>query len=82
MNASFVGLAGVGTSVLIITGNIDLSIGSLLGLTSVLAAIFATHMPVTLAFISRSCSAGRSARSTGSSSGTSDVATDHHARRR
>src|SRR5215813_7460977 len=35
MNASFVGLAGVGTAILIITGNIDLSIGSVLGLTSV-----------------------------------------------
>lgn len=51
MNASFIGLASVGTAVLIITGNIDLSIGSLLGLTSVLAAIFATHMSVPLAFV-------------------------------
>jgi ribose/xylose/arabinose/galactoside ABC-type transport system permease subunit len=51
MNASFIGLAGVGTAILIITGNIDLSIGSVLGLTSVLAAIFATHMPVWLAFV-------------------------------
>jgi ribose/xylose/arabinose/galactoside ABC-type transport system permease subunit len=51
MNASFIGLAGVGTAILIITGNIDLSIGSVLGLTSVLAAIFATHMSVWLAFL-------------------------------
>jgi len=50
LNASFVGLVAVGTAILIITGNIDLSIGSMLGLTSVLAAIFAIHMPIPLAF--------------------------------
>jgi ribose/xylose/arabinose/galactoside ABC-type transport system permease subunit len=50
LNASFVGLVGVGTAILIITGNIDLSIGSALGLTAVLAAIFAGHMAVPLAF--------------------------------
>jgi ribose transport system permease protein len=50
MNASFVGLAAVSSAILIITGNIDLSIGSMLGLTAVLAAIFAVHMPVPLAF--------------------------------
>jgi ribose/xylose/arabinose/galactoside ABC-type transport system permease subunit len=50
LNASFVGLVGVGTAILIITGNIDLSIGSMLGLTAVLAAIFAVHMPVYFAF--------------------------------
>jgi ribose/xylose/arabinose/galactoside ABC-type transport system permease subunit len=50
LNASFVALVGVGTAILIITGNIDLSIGSMLGLTAVLAAIFAVHMPVYFAF--------------------------------
>jgi ribose transport system permease protein len=50
MNASFVALAGVGTAILIITGNIDLSIGSMLGLTAVVTAICAIHMPVPLAF--------------------------------
>jgi rhamnose transport system permease protein len=50
MNASFVMLAGVGTTILIISGNIDLSIGSMVGLTAVMAAIFANHMPVPLAF--------------------------------
>ena len=50
LNASFVGLVAVGTAILIITGNIDLSIGSMLGLTSVLTAIFAIHMPIPLAF--------------------------------
>jgi ribose/xylose/arabinose/galactoside ABC-type transport system permease subunit len=51
MNASFVMLAGVGTAILIISGNIDLSIGSMVGLTAVMAAIFADHMAVPLAFL-------------------------------
>jgi ribose transport system permease protein len=51
LNASFVALVGVGTAILIITGNIDLSIGSMLGLTAVLAAIFSLHMPLWLAFV-------------------------------
>lgn len=50
-NMSFVALVGVGTAILIITGNIDLSIGSLLGLTAVLSAIFAKSVPVPIAFI-------------------------------
>jgi ribose/xylose/arabinose/galactoside ABC-type transport system permease subunit len=51
MNASFVGLAAVGSAILIVSGNIDLSIGSILGLTSVIAAICAIHMPIELAFL-------------------------------
>jgi ribose/xylose/arabinose/galactoside ABC-type transport system permease subunit len=51
LNAAFVALVGVGTAILIITGNIDLSIGSMLGLCAVLTAIFAIHMPVYLAFL-------------------------------
>jgi ribose transport system permease protein len=51
LDASFIGLVAVGTAILIITGNIDLSIGSMLGLVAVLAAIFAIHMPVWLAFL-------------------------------
>lgn len=50
-NMSFIAIAGVGTAILIITGNIDLSIGSLLALVAVLAAMFASHMPIALAFI-------------------------------
>ena len=50
-NMSFVALVGMGTAILIITGNIDLSIGSLLGLTAVLCAIFAKSVPVPIAFI-------------------------------
>jgi ribose transport system permease protein len=51
MNMSFIALAGVGTAILIVSGNIDLSIGSILGLTAVLAGIFAKSMPAPLAFI-------------------------------
>jgi ribose transport system permease protein len=51
MNMSFVALAGVGTAVLIITGNIDLSIGSSLALTAVLSAMLAKVVPVPLAFL-------------------------------
>jgi ribose/xylose/arabinose/galactoside ABC-type transport system permease subunit len=51
MNMSFIALAGVGTAILIISGNIDLSIGSMLGLTAVLTGLFAQVMPVPLAFI-------------------------------
>ena len=50
-NMSYIGIAGVGTAILIITGNIDLSIGSVLGLTAVLAGMLAAHMPIALAFI-------------------------------
>ncbi len=51
LDASFIGLAAVGTAILIISGNVDLSIGSMLGLVAVMAAIFAIHMPVWLAFL-------------------------------
>ena len=51
MNMSFVAIAGVGMAILIISGNIDLSIGSILGLTAVLAGMFAKDMPAPLAFI-------------------------------
>lgn len=50
-NMSFVAIVGVGTAMLIITGNIDLSIGSNLGLCAVLCAIFARSVPVPLAFV-------------------------------
>ena len=51
MNMSFVAIAGVGMAILIISGNIDLSIGSILALTAVLAGMFAKTMPAPLAFI-------------------------------
>jgi ribose/xylose/arabinose/galactoside ABC-type transport system permease subunit len=51
MNMSFIALAGVGTAILIISGNIDLSIGSILGLTAVMSGLFAQSMPVALAFL-------------------------------
>jgi ribose/xylose/arabinose/galactoside ABC-type transport system permease subunit len=50
-NMSFVAIVGVGTAMLIITGNIDLSIGSNLGLCAVLCAIFARSVPVPVAFV-------------------------------
>ena len=50
-NMSFIAIAGVGTTLLIITGNIDLSIGSVLGLTAVVAGMLSSVVPVPLAFI-------------------------------
>jgi ribose transport system permease protein len=50
MNMSFVGIAGVGMTMLIITANVDLSVGSVLGLTAVLSAMLAKVVPVPLAF--------------------------------
>ena len=50
-NMSFIAIAGVGTAILIITGNIDLSIGSVLGLTAVLSGMLANVVPVPLAFV-------------------------------
>jgi ribose transport system permease protein len=50
-NMSFVGLVGVGTAMLIITGNIDLSIGSVLGLSAAMTAIFSRSVPLPLAFL-------------------------------
>src|SRR5262249_41697637 len=51
MNMSFIAIASVGTAILIISGNIDLSIGSILGLTAVLAGMFAKAIPPAPAFI-------------------------------
>jgi ribose/xylose/arabinose/galactoside ABC-type transport system permease subunit len=50
-NMSFVALSGVGTAILVITGFVDLSIGSLLGFTAVLTAMLANIVPIPLAFI-------------------------------
>jgi ribose/xylose/arabinose/galactoside ABC-type transport system permease subunit len=50
-NMSFVALTGVGMTILMITGNIDLSVGSAVGLTAVLTAMLARTMPLPLAFI-------------------------------
>ena len=58
MNMSVTAIVAIGTAILIITGNIDLSIGSNLALAAVLAAIFSTSMPVWLAFILAICIAG------------------------
>jgi rhamnose transport system permease protein len=50
-NMSFVALAGVGTAILIITGNVDLSIGSLLGFSALTSAMLAGVVPLPLAFV-------------------------------
>jgi ribose/xylose/arabinose/galactoside ABC-type transport system permease subunit len=51
MNMAFVGIAGVGMALLIITANVDLSIGSVLGLTAVYAASFSKSLPVPVALV-------------------------------
>ena len=51
MNMSIVAIAAVGTAILIVTGNIDLSIGSNLAFAAILAAKFSTMMPVWLGFV-------------------------------
>jgi ribose transport system permease protein len=50
MSMSFVGIAGIGMAMLIITANVDLSVGSALGLTAVFSAMLAKVVPVPLAF--------------------------------
>jgi ribose transport system permease protein len=50
-NVSFTALAAVGTAILIISGSIDLSIGSLMGLVACVSAMLAKVIPVPLAFI-------------------------------
>ena len=43
---STIGILSVGTTMVIVTGGIDLSIGSVLALTGVLVAYFSHHMPI------------------------------------
>jgi ribose/xylose/arabinose/galactoside ABC-type transport system permease subunit len=50
-NMSFIAIAAVGTALLIITGNIDLSIGSVLGLCAVVAGMLSSVVPVPIAFV-------------------------------
>jgi ribose/xylose/arabinose/galactoside ABC-type transport system permease subunit len=50
-NMSFIAIAAVGTALLIITGNIDLSIGSVLGLCAVAAGMLSSVVPVPIAFV-------------------------------
>jgi ribose transport system permease protein len=51
LNMAVTAIAAVGTAILIITGNIDLSIGSNFALAAVVAATLASEMPVPLAFM-------------------------------
>jgi len=51
LNMAVTAIAAVGTAILVITGNIDLSIGSNFALAAVLAASLASDMPLALAFV-------------------------------
>ena len=50
LQMAFVGIASVGTALLIIGGNIDLSIGSQYALCAVASAMLAKHMPAPAAW--------------------------------
>jgi ribose transport system permease protein len=58
LNMAVTGIAAIGTAILVITGNIDLSIGSNFALSAILAAEFSSEMPVYLAFLLAICIAG------------------------
>lgn len=51
LNMAVTGIAAIGTAILVITGNIDLSIGSNFALSAILAADFSSAMPTPLAFL-------------------------------
>lgn len=58
LNMAVTGIAAIGTAILVITGNIDLSIGSNFALSAILAAEFSSEMPVVFAFLLAICIAG------------------------
>ena len=58
LNMAVTGIAAIGTAILVITGNIDLSIGSAFALTAILAADFSSEIPVPLAFLCAICIGG------------------------
>lgn len=51
LNMAVTAIAAVGTAILVITGNIDLSIGSNFAMAAIFAASFSTDMPVPIAFV-------------------------------
>ncbi len=51
LQVSFIGIASIGTAFLIISGNIDLSIGSQYALCAVLAALAAKELPAPMAWL-------------------------------
>ncbi len=51
LNMAVTAIAAVGTAILVITGNIDLSIGSNFAMAAILAASFASDMPIPIAFV-------------------------------
>jgi ribose/xylose/arabinose/galactoside ABC-type transport system permease subunit len=58
LNMAVTAIAAVGTAILIITGNIDLSIGSNFAMAAILAASLSSDMPIPLAFVIAICVAG------------------------
>ena len=51
LQMSFIGILALGTAMLIISGNVDLSIGAMYGLTAVIAAMLAKVVPAPLALL-------------------------------
>jgi len=51
LQVSFIGLASLGTAFLIVSGNVDLSIGSQYAMCAVSAALLAKQLPVSLAWL-------------------------------
>jgi ribose transport system permease protein len=51
LNMAVTGIAAIGTAILVITGNIDLSIGSNFAMAAILAADFSSAVPVPIAFL-------------------------------
>jgi ribose/xylose/arabinose/galactoside ABC-type transport system permease subunit len=51
LNMAVTGIAALGTAILVITGNIDLSIGSNFAMAAILAADFSSAVPVPIAFL-------------------------------
>jgi ribose transport system permease protein len=51
LESAFYAIAGVGMTFLLITGNVDLSVGEIYALSAVLSAEFSIHMPVWIAIV-------------------------------
>jgi ribose transport system permease protein len=58
LNMAVTGIAAIGTGILVITGNIDLSIGSNFALCAILAADFSSAVPTPIAFLLAICIGG------------------------
>jgi len=58
LNVSFIGIAAIGAALLMIGGQIDLSIGSIFALSAVVAALLAQSIPPSLALLAGVASGG------------------------